>query len=431
MALTGRAALLTLVGVVYVGLVQPGWAGIGVWALVVVAAAVADLALAASPRALTIERTPTGAVRLGEATSSTLTLTNPGGRTLRGTLRDAWQPSAGATGERHRLNLPAGERRRVSTALAPTRRGDRLADRVTVRSLGPLGVAARQRSVPVPGWVRALPPFTSRKHLPSRLARLREIDGRSSVNVRGQGTEFDSLRDYVDGDDVRSIDWRATARRRQVVVRTWRPERDRQVLLVLDTSRTAAGRVGDAPRLDAAMDAALLLAALASRAGDRVDLIAVDRRVRAQVLGAGATTLLSSLVNAMAPLEAERVEADWAVAVSAVRARLSRRALVVLLTPLEAAAVEEGLLPVLAQLTRRHQVVVASVADPLVAAMARARDDVDQVYDAAAAERAGLERARLTRLLTRLGADVVDATPDQLPPALADRYLALKAAGRL
>ena len=431
MALTGRAALLTLVGVVYVGLVQPGWAGIGVWALVVVTAAVADLALAASPRALAIERTPTGAVRLGEATSSTLTLTNPGGRTLRGTLRDAWQPSAGATGERHRLDLPAGERRRVSTVLAPTRRGDRLADRVTVRSLGPLGVAARQRSVPVPGWVRALPPFTSRKHLPSRLARLREIDGRSSVNVRGQGTEFDSLRDYVDGDDVRSIDWRATARRRQVVVRTWRPERDRRVLLVLDTSRTAAGRVGDAPRLDAAMDAALLLAALASRAGDRVDLIAVDRRVRAQVLGAGATTLLSSLVNAMAPLEAERVEADWALAVSAVRARLSRRALVVLLTPLEAAAVEEGLLPVLAQLTRRHQVVVASVADPTVAAMARARDDVDQVYDAAAAERAGLERARLTRLLTRLGADVVDATPDQLPPALADRYLALKAAGRL
>ncbi len=431
MALTGRTALLTLVGAVYVGLVQPGWAGIGVWALVVVAAVVADLALAASPRALVITRTPTGAVRLGEATSSTLTLTNPGGRRLRGTLRDAWQPSAGATGERHRLDLPGGERRRVSTALAPTRRGDRLADRVTVRSLGPFGVAARQRSVPVPGSVRALPPFTSRKHLPSRLARLREIDGRSSVNVRGQGTEFDSLRDYVDGDDVRSIDWRATARRRQVVVRTWRPERDRRVLLVLDTSRTAAGRVGDAPRLDAAMDAALLLAALASRAGDRVDLIAVDRRVRAQVLGAGATTLLSSLVTAMAPLEAELVEADWAVAVSAVLARLSRRALVVLLTPLEAAAVEEGLLPVLAQLTRRHQVVVASVADPLVAAMARARDDVDQVYDAAAAERAGLERARVTRLLRRLGADVVDATPDQLPPALADRYLALKAAGRL
>jgi uncharacterized protein (DUF58 family) len=276
-----------------------------------------------------------------------------------------------------------------------------------------------------------LPSFSSRRHLPSRLARLRELDGRAAVNVRGQGTEFDSLRDYVVGDDVRSIDWRASARRRQVVVRTWRPERDRRVLMVLDTSRTAAGRVGDEPRLDAAMDAALLLAALASRAGDRVDLIAVDRRVRARVEGASGATLLSSLVTAMAPLEAELVEADWSVAVAAVQSRLSRRSLVVLLTPLESAAVEEGLLPVLPALTRRHQVVVASVADPEVAAMARDRHDVDAVFAAAAAERAGLERERVTRLLSRLGVEVVDAPPDRLAPDLADRYLALKAAGRL
>ena len=116
--------------------------------------------------------------------------------------------------------------------------------------------------------MRVLPPFHSRKHLPSRLARLRELDGRAAVRVRGQGTEFDSLREYVRGDDVRSIDWRASARTRTVVVRTWQPERHRRVLLVLDTSRTSAGRVDDVPRLDSAMDAALLLAALASRAGD-------------------------------------------------------------------------------------------------------------------------------------------------------------------
>ncbi|GAB3685166.1 DUF58 domain-containing protein [Angustibacter aerolatus] len=431
MALTGRAALLALLGVLYVGLVQPGWGGLGVWALVVLAAVVVDLLLAASPRAVRLEREPTANVRLGQPTSTALLVHHTGRRRLRGTVRDAWQPSAGAADDRHPLDVPSGERRRVRTDLVPTRRGDRLADRVTVRAHGPLGVAARQRSVPVPGSVRVLPPFTSRKHLPSRLARLREIDGRSSVNVRGQGTEFDSLRDYVPGDDVRSIDWRATARRRQVVVRTWRPERDRRVLIVLDTSRTAAARVGDQPRLDAAMDAALLLAALASRAGDRVDLLAVDRRVRARVEARSSTTLLSAVVEAMAPLEAELLEADWAVAVSAVTARLSQRALVVLLTPLEAAAVEEGLLPVLGQLTRRHTVVVASVADPELAAMAGRRDTAEDVYAAAAAERTQLDRDRVTRLLSRLGADVVDAPPDQLPPALADRYLALKAAGRL
>ncbi|GAB3594720.1 DUF58 domain-containing protein [Angustibacter peucedani] len=431
MALTGRAALLALLGVVWAGLVQPSWAGVGVWLLVVAAAVAVDLAVAGSPRGVRITRTPGGSVRLGERTSSTLVLDNTGRRRVRAVVRDAWQPSAGADGVRHRLVLPGGERRRLTTALRPVRRGDRQADRVTLRSLGPLGVAGRQRSVAVPGRLRVLPPFASRKHLPSRLARLREIDGRSSVNVRGQGTEFDSLRDYVPGDDVRSIDWRATARRRQVVVRTWRPERDRRVLLVLDTSRTAAARVGDAPRLDAAMEAALLLAALASRAGDRVDLVAVDRRVRARVEGASGASLLSSLVTAMAPLEAELVETDWSVAVGAVTSRLSQRALVVLLTTLDTAAVEEGLLPVLGQLTRRHQVVVASVADPELDRMRRTRESAEDVYDAAAAERVGLERDRLARLLARSGAEVVDAAPDDLPPRLADRYLALKAAGRL
>src|SRR5690606_18368229 len=117
------------------------------------------------------------------------------------------------------------------------RRGERQAAHVTVRSFGPMRLAARQATIRVPGAVRVLPPFHARRHLPSLLARLRELDGRTSVMIRGQGTEFDSLREYVRGDDVRSIDWRATARRRdpaggiRLVVRTWRPERDRRVVL--------------------------------------------------------------------------------------------------------------------------------------------------------------------------------------------------------
>ena len=129
----------------------------------------------------------------------------------------------------------------------------------------------------MPWRVTVLPPFASRVFLPERLARLRQLDGLVAARVRGQGTEFDSLREYVPGDDVRSIDWRATARGGAVAVRTWRPERDRRILVVLDTSRVSAGRVGDVPRLDAAIDATLLLTALAGRAGDRVELLAFDR----------------------------------------------------------------------------------------------------------------------------------------------------------
>jgi uncharacterized protein (DUF58 family) len=430
-ALTGRAGLLALLGsLVVLFLLPSGWAVLGLLGLLLVAVAV-DVALAGSVRGLLLARDGDTSVRLGERATVRLTIGNPGPRRVRGALRDAWPPSAGAVTTRHPLDVPPGEQRRVETVLLPTRRGDRPAHRVTVRAVGPLGVAARQGSHVVPWQVRVLPPFHSRRHLPSKLARLRQLDGRAAVLIRGQGTEFDSLREYVGGDDVRAIDWRASARAGDVMVRTWRPERDRRILLVLDTGRTSAARVGDAPRLDAAMDAALLLAALAARAGDRVDLLAYDRRVRARVEGEAATSLLPVLVAAMAPLEATLVETDYAGMVATVLSRASRRSLVVLLSALDPAPVEMGLLPVLGPLVRRHQVLLASVGDPGVGALAAGRGDAEAVYDAAAAARAVLDRGRVAATLERRGVEIVDAPPDELPPALADRYLALKAAGRL
>ncbi|MGW5675478.1 DUF58 domain-containing protein [Streptomyces sp. NPDC003860] len=436
MALTGRTALLAAIGSLPVGILAPSWTGMLAVNAPLSLAILCDYALAAPVRSLRFTRSGETRVRLGERADVHLSITNASKRMLRAQVRDAWPPSsweAGTeqAGSRSRLTVPAGERRRISTALRPTRRGDRHADRVTVRSYGPLGLAARQSSHQVPWTVRVLPPFTSRKHLPSRLARLRELDGRTSMLIRGQGTEFDSLRDYVPGDDTRSIDWRATARRADVAVRTWRPERDRHVVLVLDTGRTSAGRVGDVPRLDASMDAALLLSALASRAGDRVGLLAYDRRVRAQVHGRSASETLPALVDALAPLEPELVETDARGLSAAVLKSAPRRSLIVLLSNLDATPIEEGLLPVLPQLTQRHTVLVASVADPQVEKMSKARGSVEAVYEAAAAAQAQTQRRRTAEQLQRHGVTVVDTAPENLAPALADAYLTLKAAGRL
>src|SRR5450830_1700824 len=430
MPITWRAGALAGLGVVAVLLV-PASLTVILWAALVVGGCLLDSLLAASPRSVEITRTVPTSVRLTERTASTLAVTNLGRRTLRGTLRDAWQPSAGALANRHELRLRGGDGQRVNTVLVPTRRGDRLADVVTIRTRGPMGLAGRQASLPVPGRLRVLPEFASRKHLPSRLARLRELDGRATVQVRGAGTEFDSLREYVVGDDVWSIDSPATARRSEVVVRTWRPERDRRVMIVLDTARTSAARIGDLPRIDASIEAALLLSALAARAGDRVDLIAFDRRVRSQVAGANGPRLLPALADALAPVEPALVETDWPGIVGAVQQRLSRRSLVVLLTALEPAAVENGLLPVVGPLAHDHVVVLASVADPEVARLLTGRDTAAEVFDAAAAERTELERAAVSLRLRQRGVEVVDALPDDLAPRLADCYLALKAAGRL
>ncbi|MEV5935843.1 DUF58 domain-containing protein [Streptomyces sp. NPDC052079] len=436
MALTGRAALLAALGSLPVGIWEPGWTGILAVNAPLAVACACDFALAAPVRHLGLTRSGDTSVRLGDTADVTLTITNPSRRPLRARIRDAWPPSSWQPGtevaaSRQRLLVPPGERRRLTTRLSPTRRGDRHADRVTIRSYGPFGLFARQGSHKVPWAVRVLPPFTSRKHLPSKLARLRGLDGRTSVLTRGEGTEFDSLREYVPGDDTRSIDWRATARQSAVAVRTWRPERDRHILLVLDTGRTSAGRVDDAPRLDASMDAALLLAALASRAGDRVDLLAYDRRLRALVQGRTAGDVLPSLVNAMATLEPELVETDARGLTATALRTAPRRSLIVLFTTLDAAPIEEGLLPVLAQLTQRHTILLASVADPHTARMAEARGNADAVFEAAAAAQAHAERERTAQHLRRYGVTVVDATPEELAPALADAYLALKAAGRL
>ena len=430
MSISGRVPLLLLLGLVPV-VARPSASTVWLWLLVVTVLVLGDLLLAPRPTALALGREPISPVRLGQPTESVLRVTNDGRRRVRALVRDAWQPSAGASANRHPLDLDGGDRTVLTTPLLPRRRGDLRSLGVTVRARGPLGLAARQRTLQAPGVVRSLPPFESRKHLPSRLARLRELDGRAAIRVRGQGTEFDSLREYVRGDDVRSIDWRASARNRNVVVRTWQPERDRRVVLVLDTSRTSAGRVEDVPRLDSAMDAALLLAALAARAGDRVDFIAGDRRIRARLRSARSRDVTAHLQDTMADLEPVIAEADWASIAGAVTELGRQRALVVLLTPLEPSAIEEGLLPVLPALTRHHRVVLASVRDPELEALAATRTSIDEVYDAAAAEQAMLRRRQTADLLKAVGVDVVDADAERLPPALADHYLALKANGLL
>jgi uncharacterized protein (DUF58 family) len=438
--LTGRAGLVALLCVLPIVL-SPWPAAAFVVLLVLLALALtADIALAASTRRLSFVRFGETAARLGQPVAAGLAIENVGRRGFRGEVRDAWPPSGRAQPRTRAVKLPPGQRTTVETWLRPVRRGDQRSALITARAIGPLGLAGRQSSHRVPWQIRILPPFLSRKHLPSRLAKLRELDGAVPVLIRGQGTEFDSLREYVIGDDVRSIDWRATARRADVVVRTWRPERDRRVVIVLDTGRTSAGRVGvdptradpgGWPRLDWSMDAALLLAALASRAGDHVDFLAHDRVGRAGVFNANRTELLAQLVNAMAPLEPALVESDATAIVAAVQRRVRRRALVVLMTDLNASALDEGLMAVLPQLSARHQVLLAAVADPRVDRLAAGRADAAQVYNAAAAERARNDRRTMASRLRRHGVDVVDAPPEELAPALADHYLAMKAGGRL
>ena len=435
MFVTGRLALAVAVGIVPVVLAglagYPAYAVLGVWVGLCILLLVVDVLAAPSPRTVVVTRRVPTRTRLGEPVPVSVALQNLGSRTLHALIRDAWQPTAGAGEDRQRLIVPPGERRRVAIPLLPRRRGELSSEFVMIRSQGPLGLAGRQVRHRVRGTIRVLPAFTSRKHLPSRLARLRELDGNTSIQVRGQGTEFDSLREYVRGDDVRSIDWRATARAGTTMLRTWRPERDRHVVIIIDTGRTAAARVGDGTRVDAALEASLLLAALAARAGDHVHLLMYDRVVRARVTGVDGSALLPALTDAMAPVHARLVDTDWPGAFAAVRTLTTRPALIVVLTAQDAAESARGFLGAFPDATRATSILVGSVTDDGIADLAKRRGSREEIYLAAAAERTMRDAENVADAVRRAGGEAIAADPETLPPRIADRYLELKAAGRL
>lgn len=441
------------------------------WLGLLAALAVTDLLLCASPRRIAVERMPTRPVRQAAATTASSRIVNLGRRPLRGWAKDGWQPTAGAADALQRIRIGAEGETVMTVHLAPIRRGELSSEHLTVRSVGPLGLAGRQVVHRKPHTLRVLPAFRSRRHLPSRLQRLRELDGATAVQLRGAGTEFDSLRDYVRGDDVRSIDWRATARRQDaagqhLVVRTWRPERDRRVILCLDASRTSAARVetvaagsGTAaagtvgsdtdqppdqppdqvtaekaaaePRLDAGIEASLLLGALAAQAGDRVDFLAFHRHTVARASSAERGQFLHVLSTAASAVEPVLVEADFSQLPAEIAAVSSQRALVVVLTAADSPSLQEGLLPVLPALTAKHRVLVASVRDPQLAQSAQRRESTSEVYQAAAAERALIETEAVAAELAGMGVEVLQEVPDKLAPALADAYIRLKATGKL
>lgn len=436
--ITWKPPLLFGIGLTTLWLWPQPWLALLVLVALLGLACVVDLLVTPAPAALALDRTGTRVVRMGEEARVDLHVTNPTAYAYRLRVRDAWVPSAGATPFDHELELEPGETATLATSLRPTRRGDRPAVRVTLRAFGPLGLTFRQvrhaqADQMTPQWtLRVLPRFESRRYLPEKLAKLRTVEGATAIRGRGQGTEFDALREYVVGDDVRSIDWRATARRNDVVVRTWRPERSRRVVCVLDTGRTSAVRVGDVPRLDHAIEAALLLAAVVDKAGDQLDMFAADERVRAQVTRAAGRNLLPKLVDALAPLQPATAETDFELVASEVLRTERKRSLIVLFTALEPGALGEGLLPVLPRLASRHSVLVAALHDPVIGEMiTEPAVDTPSVYRRVAGLRAREDRDRVSHALSRHGVRVLDVAADSFASAVTDVYLELKATGRL
>jgi uncharacterized protein (DUF58 family) len=348
-------------------------------------------------------------------------------------VADELAPSLHAGTRRARAWLRAGGGAEISTEITPTRRGRFDVSAVAVRVEGPLGLAARQHTREVPAVVRVYPPFRSRDEAELRINKARILEvGLRSAQGRGGGTEFDQLREYGPDDEFRRIDWAATARTGRAIVRTYRAERNQTVVSLLDNGRVMAGRVDGVPRVEHAMDAVMMITAVATRLGDRAGLVAFDRTVRAVIPPSHSRDHLGRVTEAMYALEPELAESDYRGAFTHTLARFRRRTMLVIFTDLVEQAVGESLLPALPLIVRSHVVVVASVQDPEVVRWSSSTPrDAGEAYRQAAAVSALEERRRTASRLRGMGATVVDDAPGRMPSRLADAYLKVKATGRL
>ncbi|HEX3540552.1 MAG TPA: DUF58 domain-containing protein [Acidimicrobiales bacterium] len=431
---TGRLTLLAAV-VSFAVLALPVAAPLGL--LIVNAAlaliAVGDGVLAPRPARVEIRRIFPAVLPLNGEGTVGWTVANPLGRRLHVGVADELAPSLRAGTRRVQLALPPHGRVTAETTIRPSRRGRFEPGEVVVRAAGPLRLVARQGRRRLPGVLRVYPPFASRKEAELRIDRARILEiGLRSARGRGGGTEFDQLREYSVDDESRRMDWAATARTGKAIVRTYRAERNQTVIVALDNGRTMAGQVAGVARVEHAMDAVLMLTAVATRLGDRAGLVVFDRRIRAIVPPGQRADQLTRVSEAMYTLEPELAESDYRGAFTETLVRFHRRALLVLLTELADQALGDTLLPALPLILRSHLVVVASVRDPQLMRWATGpAPEPEAAYRKAAALAALEDRRLLAARLRGLGATVVDAAPGALAPALADAYLKVKATGRL
>jgi uncharacterized protein (DUF58 family) len=398
---------------------------------VLLALFVADAAWA-PVAALRIERRAPQRMGLGAASRETLLLENRGKTAARVRLTDDLPEILVREGDWQReAVVPPGRDATVHFPLLAERRGDAEYGDVHVRVLGPLGLAWRQRRVERADPLRVLPGVMEvrRYRLLGLHNRLREA-GFRPVRQRGEGGSFESLREYTRGDDPRTIDWKASARRSKLIVRQYEVERRQNVVMLVDAGRLMTEKVGDRERLDYALTAALLLADVAALHGDQVGLLVFADRVQQYIPPSRGS--ISTLAEALGGVHARMVEPNYPAAFTYLAKQLRRRSLLVVFTDVIDAQASSALVAHLGKAASRHLPIAVALRNPDLEATAQipAASEAD-VYRRAAAEELLQARAAALTQMQRSGILIADSRPTDAVPNVVNRYLDVKRRGLL
>ncbi|MFL6195795.1 MAG: DUF58 domain-containing protein [Thermoanaerobaculia bacterium] len=372
-----------------------------------------------------------GTLYIGEEEEAVLTVRLPSPRTSRVAvamdLSDRLEPQPALHGR-----LAAGVAN-LRFRLVPTRRGRVVVERAWVRFAGPLGLIASVARVDLKRQAPVVPNIRPVKAVALRFLTDREFRaGLKIERYKGDGTEFDSLKEHAPGDDHRSIDWKASARHKKLVTRQFRAERNHQVVLAIDTGHLMCEPLAGIPKVDHAVNAALLLAYVSLRAGDRVGLATFDSRLGLYVEPKGGLRGFDVLSQMGSQVDYSDRETNFTLGLTSIGQRLSRRSLVVVLTDFVDTVSAELMVENLDRLSRRHVVVFVALQDPgLAATAAAAPGDVLALNRAVVAGGLLRDREVVLRRLRRMGIYPVDAAPSQVSTRLINTYLDIKRRERI
>ena len=379
-------------------------------------------------RRFEIERQVAPIFSLGRVNPITIHLRNASSRTIRGTVTDDPLEDVTTGGLPAAFELAPHAACTVRYEVTPTRRGPRALRSVAVRYDAPLGFLARQERVDLPASVDVYPDVHAARSLEMLRPPGRHDARLGSMRVRGGDTEFERLRPYQRGDEMRHVDWRSSARRDDLTVRQFQAESNQNVVFALDVGRGMRGESGGLTHVDHALNAALLAADVALRGGDKAGLMTFDDSPRAFLRPSGGRSGARKLTRAVYALEAGMAATDYRAAMAFLQSQVRARSLLVVFTNLldprgakELTASMRGLLP-------RHLPLCVLMRDTDVEALATdpVRGEVDLYVRAAAAESEAY-RDGLVRQLERGGVLVLDARPSEVTPKLVKRYLEIKA----
>ncbi len=436
MVLTYRAWILLGLGglVALLGAARPDWLGLALLIdlLAVLAIAVDALTL---PRtdAFRVQRKHERVLSLGAANRIELVLEHMIDTPRRALLRDEPPPLCDYDQREFRCTLSPDQSVRVVYHLAPRYRGEARFEDVFLRVEGRFGLTARDYRLPAREVAPVYPNLLQMREydLLRHRGRLQQM-GFRQLRLRGQGSEFDALRDYTPDDEFRHIDWNATARRGKPIVRDYRAERSQHVMLMLDAGRNMLAEVEGKRKFDAVLNTALMLAYVATQMDDKVgalvfadeiELFSPPQRGKAQV---------GRLVDALHDAQPRLVESDYLYAATYLAKRWRKRSLIALFTDLIDPDASRMLLHAVSALRKQHLCVVITVADPRLHALSQQtpREPID-LYRRAVATQTLNDRLAAMRTLERLGVHCIDAEPDTLVANLVNYYLQVKARGGL